>query len=265
MTPRKPLKIFLAVERALFLRELNMRISVGKSGLFWTFFEPFMQVFIFISIRMAILSQGGHTGAGSNYDPAVFMASGFIAFNMFKHILSSSTGAFIANKGLFAYKQVKPVDTVIGRALVEIFLTCIIIIFFLAFGFLFSFDNLLPKNTLMVFVGYTWLLLFSLGIGLFVAVGNTFFISIGKFIGIISFALLIFSAVFFPLVSLPPLAQELLLYNPLVHFMEMIHGYYIYGLDDCFVDYRYMTLWTIIPLFMGLLLYTRLEKRIISL
>jgi len=58
--------------------------------------------------------------------------------------------------------------------------------------------------------------------------------------------------------------KEILLYNPLVHFMEMIHGNYIYELDDRFVDYKYMLLWTIIPLFMGMSLYMKLEKRIIS-
>jgi len=45
----------------------------------------------------------------------------------------------------------------------------------------------------------------------------------------------------------------------------MIHGYWIDALDDRFVDYRYMLLWTVTPLFVGLWLYQRLEKRIISL
>jgi capsular polysaccharide transport system permease protein len=79
-----------------------------------------------------------------------------------------------------------------------------------------------------------------------------------------SFGLLIFSAVFFPIISLPPEAQEILLYNPLVHFMEMIHGFYLYELDDRFVDYEYMALWSITPLFMGTWLYIKLEQKIIS-
>lgn len=259
MTERKPLQIFLAVEKALFLRELNTRMSVGKLGLFWTFFEPFAQVSMFILIRVIIIGRG----EGSNFDYAVFMAVGFIAFNMFRHILSGSTGAFLANKGLFNYKQVKPIDTILARVLVEVFITSIIVLIFLFIGFFFQY-NITAENILMVVFGYLWLLLFSFSVGLVVAVGNTFFLSIGKLVGIFSFGLLLFSAVFFPIISLPPEAQEVLLYNPLVHFMEMIHGYYIYELDDRFVDYRYMALWTIIPLFMGMWLYIKLEKRIIS-
>ncbi len=256
---RKPLQIFLAVEKALFLRELNTKMSIGRLGLFWTFFEPFFQISIFILIRVAIIGRG----EGSNFDYAVFMGAGFIAFNMFRHILSGSTGAFAANKGLFNYKQVKPIDTIVARVLVEVFITSVIVLIFVFIGFFFQYE-IAPQNLLMVVFGYFWLLIFSFSVGLLVAVGSTFFLSIGKVVGILSFGLLIFSAVFFPIISIPPEAQEILLYNPLVHFMEMIHGYYIYELDDRFVDYRYMALWTIIPLFVGTWLYFKLEKRIIS-
>ncbi len=259
MTARKPLRIFFAVIKALFLREIGMRISVGKAGLFWTFFEPFAQISMFILIRVIIMGKG----EGSNFDYPVFMAVGFIAFNMFKNILNSSRGAFLANKGLFNYRQVKPIDTIIARVLVEVFIAGIIVLMFVFIGFFFQY-YITPENLLMVVFGYLWLILFSFSIGLVVAVGNTFFVSIGKLIGIFSFGLMIFSAVFYPLISLPPEAQEVLLYNPLVHFMEMIHGYYIYELDDRFVDYRYMLLWTVIPLFIGIWLYNMLEKRIIS-
>lgn len=237
-----------------------MRMSIGRAGLFWTFFEPFAQVAIFILIRVAVM---GYDGKTSSYNFAIFMAVGFIAFNMFKHILTASSGAFRANKGLFAYKQVKPIDTIIARILVEMFITGIIILLFLFIGFLLQYD-LKPENLLMLVAGYLWLVIFSFSVGLVVGIGNTFYVSIGKFVSIFSFILLLFSAVFYPLESLPPEAQIILLYNPLVHFMEMLHASYIYELSDRYVDYLYMLKWTVTPLFIGMWLYVRLEKRIIS-
>ena len=236
-----------------------MKMSVGKAGLFWTFFEPFMQVTMFMLMRIAIRG-----ASSSNYDIVVFMASGFIAFNMFRTALSSSTGAFTANKGLFNYKQVKPIDTILARLLINMFITAIIVLMFLSVGFFFQYENLKPENLTVVVFGYLWLALFSFSVGLVVGIGNTFFVSIGKLVGIFSFGLLILSAVFFPMISIPVEYQEYLLYNPLVHFMEMIHSGYIYELDDRYVDYRYMALWTVTPLFMGTWLYTKLEKKIIS-
>jgi len=254
---RKPLFIFFSVIKALFLRELESRISQGKSGLFWTFTEPFFQVFVFVALRSALIQS-------SSYNVPLFMAVGFVPFAMFRSILSSSSGAFMANKGLFNYKQVKPIDTILSRALVELFLTCIVAMIFLVIGFFLHFDNLLPENTLMVLFAYFWFWIFAIGIGLIVGIGNTFFVSIGKIVSISTFGLMIFSAVFYPIVTLPPAAQEILLYNPLVHFMEMIHGSYLYELDTQFVDYRYMLLWTVIPWFIGIWLYEMLERKIIS-
>jgi len=237
-----------------------MKTSTGRLGFFWLFFEPFAQIAFFISIHVAIIESHGR---GSNFDYAVFMASGFIAFNMYKNIQSASKGAFSANKGLLNYKQVKPIDTILGRVLLQVFLTSIIVILFLFIGFMFTYP-IGAQNTLLVCVGYAWLLLFSFAIGLLTAVGNAFFTGIGKTVNILSFGLLIFSAIFYPLISLPTFAQEILLYNPLVHFMEMIHAAYIPELDDRFVDYRYMFLWTVTPLFMGMWLYIKLERKIIS-
>jgi len=259
---RSSIHIFLAVIRALFLRELDMRLTQGKSGLVWTFLSPFLQIMIFVSLHVLIKEYKGNVVTSFSY--TAFMASGFIGFNLFRSILTQSMGAFTANRALFSYKQVKPIDTVIARIVVEIFLMSCIIIIFLMIGFFSQIDNFLPENTLMVCLGFIWIIVFSFGIGLLVGIGNFFYMSIGKVISVISFMLLILSAVFFPLVSIPQQAQDILLYNPLVHFMEMIHGFYVQGLSDEYVDYTYMLYWTVIPIVLSLWLYIKLEKRIIS-
>lgn len=261
MKKRSALHVFLSVIKALFLRELNTKISVGKLGLFWTFFEPFSQIAMFVMVHSAMMGAGG---VATSYNYNIFMATGFIAFNMFRHIVSSSTGAFTANKGLFVYKQVKPIDAIVARMAVEMFMTSIIILLFLFIGFLLQYD-LAPENLPMVVLGYLWFAIFSFGIGLVVAVGSTFFVSIGKLVNIFSFILLFASAIFYPMENVPPEFQSLLLYNPIVHFMEMIHANYLYELDDRYVDYIYMLKWTITPLFVGMWLYVRLERKIISL
>jgi len=236
-----------------------MRFSVSKSGLFWTFFEPFMQVFIMVIIKVVIFGK-----AGDNFDFAAFLALNFTAYNMFRNILSKSMGSFTANKALFVYKQVKPIDTIIARVMVEVFVTGTIIVIFVLIGMYFGFD-LNVKHLPMVALGFLWLILFAFSFGLFVAVSNTFYPSIGKTINIFMIFLMFGSAVFYAVEMLPPQIQTLLLYNPLTHFMEMIHGFYFYTLDDSFVDYAYMILWTLSPLYIGLVFYRKLEERIISL
>jgi len=256
---RKPLHIFFAVQKALFLREIGMRFTTSKMGLFWTFFEPFFQIMVFVIIKSFLFGN-----ASSNFDFAVFIALNFTAYNMFKNIVTKSIGSFTANKGLFIYKQVKPIDTIIARAMVETFITGIIILVFITIGYYFGFDMNI-QNLPMVTFGFLFLLLFTVSFSIFIAVANTFYPSVGRVIGLSMIFLMFGSALFYTVEMLPVEIQELLLYNPLVHFMEIIHGYYFHVLDDRFVDYQYILLWTLTLLYVGLWFYRRLEERIVSL
>jgi len=259
LNQRSSLLIFFAVQKALFLREFSMRFSVSKSGLFWTFFEPFFQVFVMVIIKVLLFGT-----SGENFDFAAFLALNFTAYNLFKNILTKSMGAFKANKALFVYKQVKPWDTILARILVEMFITGIIIICFVIIGIYFNFD-LNVENLPMVALGFFALIFLAFSWGLLLAVSNTFYPSIGKTVTILMTFLMFGSAVFYTIEQLPFELQHMLLFNPLTHFMEMIHGYYFNVLNDEFVDYNYMLLWTVIPLYIGLWFYRKLEDRIVSL
>jgi len=256
---RHYLQVFSAVQKALFLRELNMRISVSSIGLFWTFFQPFFQVIIFVLVKLFLFGDTAET-----FDFAVFLAINFTAYNMFRNIVNKSMGAFTANKGLFNYKQVKPIDTIIARSLVEVFITGIIILLFVMLGFYFDYDMNI-KSLGMVTLGFIWLIIFSLSFALCLAIANTFIPSVSKVIGFLMYALMFGSALFYNVDMLSPELQNIIYFNPLAHFMEMLHGSYFYTLDIKYVDINYMMLWTVSLLFVGLWFYMRLERKIISL
>ena len=258
MVKRNSFKIFFAVQNALFLRELNMRFSSGRMGLFWTFFEPFFQILIFILIKIALFGS-----AENHFDFAVFLALNFTAFNLFKNIVTKSINSFKANKALFLYKQVKPIDTILARIIVEIFITAIIIVMFLGIGVYFNFDIVI-KDISMVAFGFLVLIVFSFSLALFLSILNIFVDSVSKLIGFSMTALMFGSAVFYAIDMLPLNVQKILLYNPLTHIMEIIHGSYFSVLDDSYVDYTYILVWTLSLLYIGLWSYVKLEKRIVS-
>jgi len=256
---RNYLQVFFAVQKALFLRELNMRISVSRLGLFWTFFQPFFQVMLFVLVKLLLFGDTAET-----FDFAVFLAINFTAYNMFRSIINKSMGAFTANKGLFNYKQVKPIDTIIARSMVEVFITGIIILIFIVIGLYFDYDMNI-KNLVMFSLGFLWLIVFSFSLALCLAVANTFIASVSKIVGFLMYAFMFGSALFYTVDMLSPELQNIIYFNPLTHFMEMIHGSYFYTLDTKHVDTVYMMSWTISLLFFGLWFYMRLEKKIISL
>jgi len=196
-------------------------------------------------------------------DFTVFTAVGFLAYFLWRNVVSRSMSAFGANSALFAYKQVKPIDTIIARVLLELLVSIMATLVFVGIGLYFGFD-LRVKNFNMVILAVVWLVLFGFGIGLLGAVLGHFYENAKKIMEVIMAPLLFISAIMYPVKSLPPVLQELILYNPLAHFMELIHGEYFYTLDTTYVDFEYMLYWTLIPLFVGLYLYRHGEKGIIG-
>lgn len=251
-------QIFKAVHHALVMREAQTRFSSSKMGYFWAIFDPMVIVVIFATMR----SYMGNMSAGASYDFVVFLAVGMVPFNFFRMMLSQSSNAFGANAGLFVYKQVKPFDTIVARFGLEVFILIIVTLIFIFIGIYFGFD-MQVKNINGVFLAEIWLLIFTFGISVMMAVLGHFFELVKKITGYVSLPLLLLSGLFYTAESLPPEVRDILLYNPLFHFMEMIHGNYFKALNTEYVDYTYMTLWTVIPLFSGLWLYKRAENRIV--
>ena len=258
MVARSSIKIFLAVQKALFIRELSMRFSTSKSGLFWTFFEPFMQVLAMVLVKLLLFGS-----ASDSFDFGAFLALNFTAYNLFKNIIQRSINSFEANKALFIYKQVKPIDTIFARAMVEAYISAIIALMFIAIGLYFGYD-LNVKNLPMVVLGVVIIILFAISASILIAVLNHFNSSVGKITGIGLMFLMFGSAVFYTVDMLPYQMQQIILLNPVTHIMEIIHGYYFYTLDDKHVNYSYITLFIMSFLAIGLSLYKSSERKIVS-
>jgi len=258
MYKRSSFNIFKSVVLALFLREVQTRFGSKSMGYFWAIFDAMLMVLIFAGLKSAISE---NTMAGIDFP--VFLATGFLAFFLWKNIVSRSMSAFGANSALFAYKQVKPFDTIITRIILEILVSTMATVVFIAIGLYFDFEVAVDDFTMVMFA-VVWLIVFGFGIGLMGAVFAHFYETFGKIVNILMTPLLFVSALMYTVDSLPSVLRELILYNPLVHFIEMIHGFYFKVLDTTYVDYEYMLYWTLIPLYIGLYFYVKGEKRILS-
>jgi len=255
---RSPSHVFFNVLQALFLREVQTRFGTQSLGYFWALFDAMLMVLVFAGLKSLIAEN-----TMQSLDFPVFLATGFLAFFLFKNIVTKSMGAFSSNAALFSYIQVKPIDTIIARVLVEVFVSIMATLAFIAIGLFFEFDISI-ENFNMVIFSLVWLCLFAFSIGLFSAVIGSFYATFTKIINIIMMPLLFVSALMYTVESLPPALREIILYNPLVHFIEMLHGYYFLSLTTHYVNYEYMFFWTVLPLFFALLFYIRAEKKIIA-
>ncbi|MDO6575016.1 ABC transporter permease, partial [Staphylococcus pasteuri_A] len=113
-----------------------------------------------------------------------------------------SLGAIDSNKGLFNYRQVLPVDTVIVRCALEGLIKTIIFLIFIFLGAWLRFD-FLPDDSMESI--YVWCTLWMIGLasGMVFSVLNTLYTDIGRIVKICMLPLLILSGTLMPINYLP--------------------------------------------------------------
>ena len=211
---RSPTEVTLSVWRALFLREAVSRMSRQRAAWLWVLAEPIVHIafimFLFATVRVRVI--GG-------IETPVWIMVGLLAFFMFRRTAQQGLTAVSGNQALFTYRQVKPVDTVLVRAVLEGFLMLITVIVVMAGAALFGVD-VRPADPLAVLavLGGMWLI--GLGFGLMGSVASELVSELGRFIAMVLQPLYFFSGVIFPIAKVPPPYRDWLMVNPLAHGLE---------------------------------------------
>jgi len=254
-----PFAVTLSVWRALFLRESITRVTAGRAAWLWLLLEPIihMSIMMFICtvIRVRVIS-GMHT--------AVWLTAGLLTMFMFMRTASQTKNAINSNRQLFAYRQVKPIDTIFSRAFLESFLTILIAFIMFASSFLLGF-GVFPIDPLLLMSAFLGLWLTGLGYGLITSVISELIPEFDKVLKVAMGPIYMLSGVIFPISNVPSPYREWLLYNPIAHGIETarssISPYYhsFAGLD---ISYTFK--WALISIYLGLVLHKRFAAQLVT-
>ncbi|MDR2635392.1 MAG: ABC transporter permease [Campylobacteraceae bacterium] len=216
-----PFRQFLLIILALFLRELKTRFGQVRFGIFWTIAEPMVHIvvllLVFVFIRSRMMPQVPFE---------LFLITGLIPFFLFRHIVTGLMTSIDANKSLFAYTPVKPIDTYITRTILE---TVIYVVIFaiIIFGFYFwggidvRVSN--PLGVLAVFVIIIWM---GFSFGVLASILYNIFPITKMVVSILMLPLYFLSAIMYPLWIIPSQYVEYLKYNPVLHLIELFRTNY---------------------------------------
>jgi capsular polysaccharide transport system permease protein len=251
-------QVTASVWHAMFMREVLARTMANRFAWFWMIAEPVAFVVVMVAVREMMGRM--RMVVGAEWVP--WLIVGLVAFFLVREAITRSIGAVDANQALFAYRQVKPIDPVIVRNALEGLLKTIVLLLLIGGAALLGYRTL-PADPLMAI--FIWVSLWLLGtaLGLVVSVASTIVPETGTVIRIMMLPLLLVSGVIVPIQLLPYAAQQLLLYNPIVHGLEMLRLSFFadYRLIDG-IDLLYMWWWTLIALALGLALHIRFEMRL---
>ncbi len=231
---------------AFILRETRTKFGRSQLGYFWAFFEPLA----YILSLLAIFSVLGR-GSPINVDLRLFFFTGIIPWLIFSKTLSCVSGAIDSNQALLNFPQVKTLDIVIAKFILEFVTLFLVGIFYLA-GFVFFVDELKVYSLLLVFAGIFVCSLMALGIGLIFGVIRLYFSAFSNFQTVILRIMFFTSGVFFIVDGLPLFLQEWIWYNPLVHLVDWIRSAFFYDFNSNFYSYKYPIFCTLVFLFIGL-------------
>jgi capsular polysaccharide transport system permease protein len=250
------LMVQIQVIYALVLREVRTRFGSHRMGYIWALLEPLIWIGTFAALFMGM-------GKPIPYHLSVvpFLAASFIPYDLFRDMTSRSSTAIGANRGMLFYSQVRPLDLVIARSVLEFCTTGVV--FTLIMGGIAIYEwKLEVSSPLLVLVGFLLSAGIGLGLGLVLCGLSAFTNTIERLQGPLMRPLFWISGLFFAPAMVPEYAQKYLLLNPLVHILEIVRTGWFPHYQSAPVSITYPLEWIVILLFIGLTLERIARRRI---
>ena len=206
---------------ALMLREMGSRYGRTPGGYIWAVLEP-LGMIILLSFGFSLLLRS--PSLGNSF--LLFYATGYLPFNLFIQTSNTTMAALTYSKNLLKYPAVTWIDAVSARAILNI-LTNTLVAYILMVGILFFVDSRTILDFGAILLSFLMAALLGLGTGLVNCALNGFLPIWPNIWRIVTRPLFLASGIIWIMTDLPPFAQDILWYNPLVHITTVARiGYY---------------------------------------
>jgi len=252
----KALSVQLQVVHAILLRETKTRFGSNQLGYVWALIEPMLWVATFGGMYY-VLGRMGPPGM----DMVPFLVTGIVPFLMFRGTATQCMNAISGNKGLLFYPHVQPLDLVLARVLLEWTTYVLVFAVMMAVPALLS-GELAIDNPLRIIVGFVLASGLGTGVGLVFCGLSVFSPTVERLQGPLLRPLFWLSGIFFVVDALPTSARDLLLYNPVLHTVELVRDGWFPGRQSQHVDAWYPAAWVLVLLFFGLSLERVARRRL---
>lgn len=254
---RSAFQIMRDTVHALLMRELKTRFGKSKLGYFWALAEPIAQVAV-----LAVILTFVRSSPINDVPIALFLFSAILPFKLFQKLLPQLSAGATANKALFGYRQVTPIDPILTRLLIEVAtfaLVYLIIMSALAwFGM-----NVMPDKLLPLLVVTILLIMMSLGLGIALACAVEYWEDTPKLLTMVLAPMFYLSGIFYTAAMIPPKYWPLLTWNPVFHIIELSRDAYFESYVTPVGNWQYVTVTSFVCLVMGLGLYRINRARLI--
>lgn len=254
---RQGWNIQVRVIGALMLRELTTRFGRENIGFLWILVEP-MLFALLVGLVWRLMKGPVEFGV----DIVAFVVTGYIPLVFFRSVITRSVSSFSANGSLMYHRQIKVLDILLVRFLIELIGHMMA---YLVVGIILGAFGLFPRPHDLGFlmIGGVYYAFFCLTVALIVAPLSEMSEVLEKLMPVTLYIMIPFSGAFSLVSVLSPAAANFVLYAPPVHGMEMMR----YGVFGPSIDPQYDFLFplkVILPgMALGLLLCRVVRRRLV--
>lgn len=206
---------------ALLMREVITRYGRKNLGFLWLFIEPLL-----MTLMIAMLWKFVRADKFSTLNIIAFMITGYPIAMMWRNASKRAIGAISGNLSLLYHRNVRVLDTIFTRVLLEVagatIAQILITTLFVFIGWI-----EVPQDILYMIIAWVLMAIFAFGLGLIICSIAYKFEVFGKLWGTLSFVMLPLSGAFFFVHSLPQQIKEYAQWVPMISGTEMFrHGYF---------------------------------------
>jgi ABC-2 type transport system permease protein len=252
-------------------RELRGKYKGTALGWGWSLVNPLASTLIFTAVFSVVLRVEPPVGVDGLHNYALFLLCGLLTWNFFSGALSSGMGVLVGNGNLIK-KTYFPRRLLVVSNIVALFVTYLIEMAVLAVIFLVFGVNVLPWIPLVLVVMLITAL-FALGLSLILSVVNVYFRDVAHFVAIALQIWFYATPIIYP-ISLVEATRDsagwagslhiadLYQINPMVGLIESIRDMWYSGTMPDFAPLAYVTVLSLVILWIGNYVFGRLEVRL---
>lgn len=256
-SPMAAIRVQGRVIDALLRREMLTRYGRHNIGFMWLFLEPML-----FTIGVTILWTATKTFHGSDLPIAAFALSGYSSVLLWRNMPGRCIGALQANLPLMYHRNIRTGDIYAARLLLEFGGATIS---FAALSVLFITIEWMsvPEDFLTVAAG--WLLIAWFGSALAIGLGALSYLSelVDKLWHPFSYILFPLSGAAFLVAALPRFAQEVVLWIPIVHGVELVRKGFFGSDARAIYDLSYLVTFNLVLSVASLILLRYVSRRVV--
>lgn len=206
---------------ALVLREMGSTYGRSPGGYIWALLQPVGTILV-LTVAFSLIVRS--PALGSSF--VMFYATGYLPFDLYTQLANKIGQALKYSRPLLAYPGVTWLDAIIARFVLN-FMTLVTVFCVVIWGIMLAVDTQTTLRMAPILTGIAMAATIGTGVGMMNCLLKGYFPVWARLWEIINRPLFLASGIFFLYDDMPPLAKDILWWNPLVHVTgEVRTGFY---------------------------------------